>query len=255
MPEESRKLAEQLLSIPMHVSDPIPDVDHSGSACIVMDCVINPAPLKAIEDFRPLKLFIIQLSLSSAESRLGCNTQLDPRYKLPKMRWKGRLSPLALPAGPMPHYPVFTQENAKGDDQLVGGKRGGDDTRLVEEVVAVQHEGGNAAAERDLFSLTHDIKFVGRPVEGVVLSVALPPGAVQIEKKNLQDWVKVSVAGEHVAIHVARCKPLTVHLPLAMAGESSPRARVSFINEKDRFLLCVHLPWRPFKEMKWKASV
>ena len=92
---EAAQHAQQALAFPMHLSTPREDLDHQGYACTVVDYVINPQALHATVEFRPLKLFIIQLALGEVERKL--QTQLDPQFKLPKMRFKGEIAPLSLP--------------------------------------------------------------------------------------------------------------------------------------------------------------
>ncbi|CAM9583386.1 unnamed protein product [Ascophyllum nodosum] len=77
------------LNIPMSVGPPWVDKDKTGEECIVYDVIINT---KAIEDCRSDRTgarrdWLCHLAMQSVMTKHAC--KLDPKYKLPKLKFKG----------------------------------------------------------------------------------------------------------------------------------------------------------------------
>ncbi|CAM9412778.1 unnamed protein product [Ectocarpus sp. 12 AP-2014] len=77
------------LNIPMSVGPPSVDKDNAGLECIVYDVIINP---KTIEECGADKTggqrdWVCHLAMQSVMSKHDC--RLDPKYKLPKLTFKG----------------------------------------------------------------------------------------------------------------------------------------------------------------------
>ncbi|GAB4815474.1 hypothetical protein N2152v2_002520 [Parachlorella kessleri] len=101
--------AANLLRFPLSMAAPRQDTDHRGEVCTVIDCILNAEILRHAGQYRPLKYFIVQLVMGWAQQKNGL--QLDPQYKLPKMRYKGDAPP--------PQYirPDAAQQAQQGQQQ------------------------------------------------------------------------------------------------------------------------------------------
>ncbi|KAJ9523113.1 hypothetical protein QJQ45_023905, partial [Haematococcus lacustris] len=109
---------QESLRFPLSMTPPQPDVNKKGAACTTFDCCLNEDVIKTAALHRGLKLFIIELAINwiahkhkmQASQQPRCVThtasdvqacrravatsdssdlQLDPKFKLPKMRYKG----------------------------------------------------------------------------------------------------------------------------------------------------------------------
>ena len=95
LPRDAERAAQRALALPNRLSPPRSAVDAGGAPCTVLDAAFHPSALAAGENFRPLKMFTAQLALGEAERALG--RQLDPSFKLPKMRaFRGGPAPMAF---------------------------------------------------------------------------------------------------------------------------------------------------------------
>ncbi|KAL4425454.1 hypothetical protein ABPG75_009470 [Micractinium tetrahymenae] len=97
--------APPAMRFPMSMGAARIDVDHKGVPCLVLDCILSTNLLAACAEYRPLKLFLIQLALGMAAQQTGL--ELDPQYRLPKMRYKGE-------GGPPPQFIRVAPEGAAG---------------------------------------------------------------------------------------------------------------------------------------------
>lgn len=151
---------QEMLRFPLSLSAPRPETDHRGEACTVMDCVVHTDILEQAASYRPLKLFLTQLVLGWVQQKNGM--QLDPKYKLPKMRYKGD--------APHPQYvrqdasqraqqgaPLVSEvlPESEGEDgpafPLIapGSRKGkGEGTRRAHRIPGRDSAAGNAAAQR-----------------------------------------------------------------------------------------------------------
>ncbi|KAL6763572.1 pre-RNA processing PIH1/Nop17-domain-containing protein, partial [Haematococcus lacustris] len=78
---------QESLRFPLSMTPPQPDVDKKGAACTTFDCCLNEDVIKTAALHRGLKLFIIELAINWIAHKH--KMQLDPKFKLPKMRYKG----------------------------------------------------------------------------------------------------------------------------------------------------------------------
>lgn len=64
-----------------------PAADKQGQPCVAVDCIINSDVMKAVQQNRPLKAFVNELCVDYVGQKH--KMQLDQKYKLPKMSYKG----------------------------------------------------------------------------------------------------------------------------------------------------------------------
>jgi PIH1 N-terminal domain len=77
----------QALRIPLSLSEQRSDYDKHGQACTVFDCVFADQVLQEAKTFRPMKVFVIECAMGWIQHK--CKLQLDQKFKLPKLRYKG----------------------------------------------------------------------------------------------------------------------------------------------------------------------
>ncbi|PRW57842.1 Cyclic nucleotide-gated ion channel 1 [Chlorella sorokiniana] len=83
--------APAAMRVPLCLGNVRIESDHRGVPCMVADCLVNSEMLERAGEYRPLKIFLIQLALAHTARQVGL--ELDPQYKLPKMRYKGGTPP------------------------------------------------------------------------------------------------------------------------------------------------------------------
>ncbi|CAM9469615.1 unnamed protein product [Ectocarpus fasciculatus] len=122
------------LNIPMSVGPPSVDKDNAGLECIVYDVIINP---KTIEECGADKTggqrdWVCHLAMQSVMSKHDC--RLDPKYKLPKLTFKGNKEdgPAKQRIRDDSARPQISElragggkEQAKGGTSTPGGGKGG----------------------------------------------------------------------------------------------------------------------------------
>ncbi|KAG2484901.1 hypothetical protein HYH03_016287 [Edaphochlamys debaryana] len=79
----------EALRFPLACGPPRVDADRKGATATSIDVVFNEDILRAAQAARRLKVFVIEMCLGWVAKKLGA--ELDPRYKLPKMRYKGEV--------------------------------------------------------------------------------------------------------------------------------------------------------------------
>lgn len=77
----------QAMRVPLSLSDQRSEADKHGTSCAVFDCVFAEQVIKEAAQFRPMKIFIIECCLGWIQHK--CKVQLDPKFKLPKLKYKG----------------------------------------------------------------------------------------------------------------------------------------------------------------------
>jgi hypothetical protein len=217
----------------------------------VLECVVGPQTLRHAAQYRPLKQYLVQLALGEAQRAAGA--QLDPQYKLPKMRYKGEPEPLVLPPSPdAPPSPAA----------LLGGALQGAAAAAAAAAPAAaaprraagiqEHRPAASAGPGGLVAMQHSVKFVGRPVEAVQIEVRLPAGgggggaaAPQFRAAD----VAVVVEAEVVRVEAPGCAPLSVRLPFAVAAAGASAA----VGGGGR-RLTLRLPHRPFGAVRWRGG-
>jgi hypothetical protein len=100
MPEDCLQALEQLARdepttaadadawrFPISCSELQPDTDKSGQPCSTADCIVNTDIFKQAQQRRPLKAMLVELALELVSNK--SSLQLNPKFKLPKMTYKG----------------------------------------------------------------------------------------------------------------------------------------------------------------------
>ncbi|WIA38069.1 hypothetical protein OEZ86_001438 [Tetradesmus obliquus] len=83
----------EALRFPLSCSELLEDADKSGQPCSTVDCIINSDIFKGAQQHRPLKALVVELALQQVSSKQ--KLELDPKFKLPKMAYKGAALPFA----------------------------------------------------------------------------------------------------------------------------------------------------------------
>ena len=97
MPDEVARALENIDSVdasqaealrfPLSMAEPRMDLDRQGGRCTTVDCTLNIDVLRQAQGVRALKAFLIELALGWVGQKH--KMQLDPKFKLPKMKYKG----------------------------------------------------------------------------------------------------------------------------------------------------------------------
>lgn len=77
----------EALRFPLSCSALRVEADRTGAPCVVVDCMVNTEVAAAAATYRPLKAFLVELALGWVGSKHSLT--LDPRFKLPRMAYKG----------------------------------------------------------------------------------------------------------------------------------------------------------------------
>ena len=73
---------------PLSLSDAVYDLDKAGQPCTTFDCIFNLDVLKQAMANKRLKVFLIELALGWVQEKH--HLILDSKYKLPRMKYKGK---------------------------------------------------------------------------------------------------------------------------------------------------------------------
>ncbi|GLI63806.1 hypothetical protein VaNZ11_006903 [Volvox africanus] len=79
----------ETLRFPLSCGPPRLDNDRKGALCTVIDVVFNSDVVRAAAVARKLKAMLIEVATGWVANKIS--VELDPRYKLPKMRYKGEV--------------------------------------------------------------------------------------------------------------------------------------------------------------------
>ncbi|KAF5828217.1 pre-RNA processing PIH1/Nop17-domain-containing protein [Dunaliella salina] len=103
------------LRFPLSMSTLREDVDKKGEPCTTLDCCLNNDVIAMASKHRPLKSFLIELAVSWVSHKH--KMELDMKFKLPKMRYKGEVvgtqrirvdkKPLVSEVKDVPEEPTF----------------------------------------------------------------------------------------------------------------------------------------------------
>lgn len=206
--------------------------------------------------------------------------ELNPQYKLPKMRYKGDLPPppakiqMQGEAALMqrPSKPVIAEvpkQNEKPSFALLASKgqkrkttpaaaasspaapQGGGKPASTARQHAAQQTAQAAASEgqqqgQQLEALRPQVAYVGRPATAVTITVPLP-AAVAVTSRRDSRSINTSVCAETVHVLAPGCQPLSVKLPFAVSavGGSAEVAEGSSGGAS----LVLTLPYRPFSSV------
>lgn len=200
--------------------------------------------------------------------------ELDPQYRLPKMRYKGELPPppariqmsgqvqdgrLRRPSKPV--IAEVPKESRKPAFALLASKRqrakvpaaaappaaapkgGGQPACTAEQQTAQGTSEQEQQGGQQLETLRPQVSFVGRPATAVTITVPLP-AAVAVTSLRHARSVSCSVCAETVHVRAPGCQPLSVKLPFAVSAEGGT-AEVEQGSGGGASLVLA-LPYRPY---------
>lgn len=212
--------------------------------------MISSVLLDQASEFRPLKLFLCHLAINIAE--VLCKTQLNPEYKLPKMHSKGKPEPMKLPE---------TQHQKQQQATLGDGKKHSSNGHRTETTSSGTRNKKAAIEEYSPDKLRYTVKYLGKPVETVRISVHLPSNGIITTTttptatrsiQNLTTMINVTLEqfGEVVKFDIAGCEPLEVQLPFAVECIEDRGADLV----KNGEMLELELRYKPLAEI-WRSAV
>lgn len=230
----------------MHLR-PLCVADKQGQACVTVDCIINSDVMTAVQQSRPLKAFVNELTVDYVSQKH--NLQLDPKYKLPKMNYKGteirsqrvKLDPKVLVSdvtsirdNDEPSFPLVPSKAvaaAKKAKQAAAAAAAGADARS--EAGAAQAAAPSpAAASSASSSWQHEVKCEGKPVTQMVVSVQLP--APFGSSSWAQEAVQVQLCGTQLKVMVNQQQQQQL-------GDSSKQWPSQ--QQQEPMSACIHLPF------------
>ncbi|KAK3275296.1 hypothetical protein CYMTET_16565 [Cymbomonas tetramitiformis] len=85
--EDAEGSPNDALRFPLSMAEPKNDFDKKGEPCTVFDVVFNLDVIKQAIAYRRLKVFIVELAIAWVGQKH--NMVLDPKYKLPHLKYKG----------------------------------------------------------------------------------------------------------------------------------------------------------------------
>eukprot|EP00798_Chlamydomonas_sp_ICE-L_P025828 gene25828-11504_t len=199
------------LRFPLSMGQAKNEVDKKGEHCTSFDCILNADVIQQAQLFRPLKVFIIELAINWIAHKT--EMQLDKKYKLPKMTYKGdkiEAQRIRVDRKPLveiiddideePTFPLLTKKiqpkaapkseaptASTNSDSSKGGSSfklpGGSASKPTSANIPPGAEGGqqggpvpstSAPAPTPATHINHSVEYVGKPAESAVVVVDLP---------------------------------------------------------------------------------
>ncbi len=218
----------EALRFPMSVGSLRDDADKRGGACGVVDVVVSDQVAAAAGAHRPFKAFLIDLILGHVGKKHGL--ELDLKYKLPKMGYKGGAAP--EPQRIKMEKKPLVREVTKGGGG--GGGSSGSGSKAPPAgaggkgaAAAGTGGGGQLPASGGAGApgqLRYSLDFEGRPVTAVEVTVQLPAGWAAGGSSQggaaAADF-DVQVCGQEVFVSVPGCQELSIQLPVAVSAEGA----------------------------------
>ncbi|KAA6428743.1 MAG: hypothetical protein FRX49_01618 [Trebouxia sp. A1-2] len=273
IPEEAKTFLEsadmsgaqqhvEALNLPLSLGETKHENDKQGEPCKVYDVVFNDEALKQAKAFRQFKVFIISLSMGWIQQQK--KTTLDPKYKLPKMPYKGehitkqimrmKKKSLVTDMGDVvedPEFPLLTKRRpitVPGPPKHINKVRPDSAQTATNSMQAQKNKEASSAKQADkepavatpsgLLELTSAVDYIGRPIEHILVTLDLPRAS---SSATLAEAV-AEIAGNHLHIAMQGYKPLDVQLPFAVSAQ-----RASASLSQDGRQLCLKLPYLPCK--------
>uniref|UniRef100_A0A7S3QZ36 PIH1 N-terminal domain-containing protein n=1 Tax=Dunaliella tertiolecta TaxID=3047 RepID=A0A7S3QZ36_DUNTE len=210
------------LRFPLSMSTLREDVDKKGEACTTLDCCLNNDVIAMAAKHRPLKSFLIELAINWVSHKH--KMELDMKFKLPKMRYKGEVvetqrirvdkKPLVSEVKDVPEEPTFALRATKAappetqpqtstsspqhqhaphmssrSGQPSSSSSSGTNVRGSEQAGPASMRGTTAqpatGSSHTMFKLLGGVECHGRPVESISFSVELPPCLQQAPPQHL----------------------------------------------------------------------
>lgn len=213
-------------------------------------------------------MFIISLSMGWIQQQK--KTLLDPKYKLPKMPYKGncitkqimrmKKKSLVTDMGDVvedPEFPLLTKRRpitVPGPPKGMNKVRPDSAQAATNSVQAQKSQEASSAKQADkepaaatpsgrlegLLELTSAVDYIGRPIEHILVTLDLPHASTSA---TLAEAV-AEIAGSHLHIAMQGYKPLDVQLPFAVSAEGASASL-----SQDSRQLCLKLPYLPCKAL------
>ncbi|DBA76314.1 TPA: hypothetical protein ACH3X1_010027 [Trebouxia sp. C0004] len=256
----------EALNLPLSLGETKHENDKQGEPCTVYDVVFNDEALKQAKAFRQFKVFIISLSMGWIQQQK--KTTLDPKYKLPKMPYKGdritkqimrmKKKSLVTDMGDViedPEFPLLTKRRpitVPGPPKGMKKVRPDSAQTANDSIQAQKSQEASSAKQVDrepvvatpsgrsegLLELSSAVDYVGRPIEHILVTLDLPHAS---SSATLAEAV-AEIAGNHLHIAMQGYKPLVIQLPFAVSAEGA-----SALLSQDSRQLCLKLPYLPCK--------
>ncbi|KAG2449264.1 hypothetical protein HYH02_005421 [Chlamydomonas schloesseri] len=226
----------EALRFPLACGPPRPDTDRKGAACTAIDVVFNSDVVRAAATARKLKAMIIEVSLGWVGNKLG--GELDPRYKLPKMRYKGEVvasqriraddkrKKLVTELRDVDEEPSFALRTKKAPTpppvlaQAPTPAASAVPSTLVTSSSPAQQAAGqnqsSSPAAAPSVTPTYKVEYEGRPVQWVQVTVDIPPSASPAVAAQHTQGVSVDLCGRSLYVRAGPGSP-ELHVPLQFA--------------------------------------
>lgn len=254
------------------------DLDKKGEPCMTFDVILNLDVIKQAQAYRQLKVFLIELALSWIDHRH--QLQLDKKFKLPKMKYKGemvqsqhiRVKRKALVTeledrleDNPPTFPLLTRKlppPAEGSKTAPGSRAGvgGDATTVMGDRSAAASSAAAPPASSAAASSA-----AAAPSQGAAGDAGAHAGPSSLLRHSLdfegrpvaalrlcvdlppgcsaqEQDMRVEVGWNDVQVSVPRCAPLQVKLPFGVDMDS---ATVDLQDSR----LVVLLPYRSLSDL------
>jgi hypothetical protein len=221
--------------------------------------------MKAVQQSRPLKAFVNELTVDFVSQKHSL--QLDPKYKLPKMNYKGteiRAQRVKLDPKPLVSDVTSTRDNQQQEEEpsfpLLPSKSAAATAAAKKAKAAAAAGAAGAANVRPAgvaeaaasSSWQHEVKCEGKPVSHMVVSVQLPDPCSSASWA--QEAVQVQLCGTQLRVLVDHQQQqqqqqqgptsLCIALPFAASHEG---AEAELQGSTARQLL-VRLPYLPLQD-------
>jgi hypothetical protein len=238
----------EAVRFPLSCSEVVADTDKSGQPCSTVDCIINSDVFKSAQQHRPLKALIVELALQQVGSKH--KLELDPRFKLPKMTYKGGavrqqrvrqdkkqlVTDVTLQRDEAPSFALPPSQKDAAVAAVAGSKAkaavSGKDARSSKQQQADVRSKQNgssvtaavgASASGSSGSWQHSVKCEGKPVSHMVVTLQLPE-VCSSSSSDGSSWsaasLQVEVCGRQLRLDAGAIAggPCIVQLPFAASS-------------------------------------
>lgn len=245
----------EALRFPLSCSEVLPGTDKAGQPCSTVDCIMHTDILAAAQQHRPLKAFLVELALEWVGSKH--KMQLDPRFKLPKMAYKGsevRSQRVRLDRKPLvedvtlqqlqqeepPNFPLMPTKAAATKVAAASSKAATAASKHEARQADVAADNGSqtrssrlpaaAAAANESSNRSsrwqYSVKCEGKPVSYMLVTLQLPPAGNSGSSSS--SWsasgIIAEVCGRQLRVTAAAVlseDPCVVELPFAAGSEGA----------------------------------
>ena len=202
-------------------------------------------------------MFLVQLALGQAEETLGDNRQLDPHFKLPKMRSKGDLAPLDISLLPSKEKEGL---EAQGDTNKleklllpgdVASTAGASLTKKKVILIEETQEEPQITAKGALPQIKHVVRFLGSPkATAAEVTMHLPRESKTLINSsklsiNTGESIEITSSIDSVNVTIRGYAPVRIQLPLAVDAD-----KVTAVFSPEKKTLTLTLPFISFRDLK-----